>query len=166
MKIFFFFIFFFLNFITSYSQEPIHFLDMDSLLNNSNYGKKIITKLSKINDQNIIEIESYEKNLKNLQDEINKMKNVASKDELNLKIKNLEKEVTNYRDKKKKIISNYNQTKNKELEEFFKIVTPFIESYMEINSINIIMDKKNIFIANRNYDITFSLIEFLNEKIE
>ncbi len=35
---------------------------------------------------------------------------------------------------------------------------------MEINSIKIIIEKKNIFIAKSNYDITDTLIEFLNTK--
>ena len=35
---------------------------------------------------------------------------------------------------------------------------------MEINSIKIIIEKKNIFIAKANYDITDALIEFLNTK--
>ena len=37
---------------------------------------------------------------------------------------------------------------------------------MEENSIKLIMDKKNIFIANSNYDITDPLINFLNKKID
>ena len=36
---------------------------------------------------------------------------------------------------------------------------------MNIKSIKIILDKKNIFIANSNYDITTELIKFLNEKL-
>ena len=35
---------------------------------------------------------------------------------------------------------------------------------MEKKSIKIILDKKNIFIANSNYDITSELIDFLNSK--
>ena len=37
---------------------------------------------------------------------------------------------------------------------------------MEMNSIKLIMDKKNIFIANAKYDITDELIEFLNLKLK
>ena len=55
--------------------------------------------------------------------------------------------------------------KNKELELFFKKITPIIEEFMEINSIKLIMDKKNIFIANANYDITEELIMYLNSKL-
>ena len=36
---------------------------------------------------------------------------------------------------------------------------------MKLKSIKIIIDRKNIFIADSNYDITNELIQFLNEKI-
>ena len=35
---------------------------------------------------------------------------------------------------------------------------------MEVNSIKLIIEKKNIFIANANYDISEKLVYFLNEK--
>ena len=54
--------------------------------------------------------------------------------------------------------------KNDEIEKFFKKITPFIEEFMRKNSIKIILDKKNIFIANSNYDITNQIVEFLNTK--
>lgn len=36
---------------------------------------------------------------------------------------------------------------------------------MSDNSISIIIDKKNIFIADKNYDITENLIELINKNI-
>ena len=147
---------------SSNSQEAIHFLDVDYLLNNSSYGKKIISKLNKLNIKNISEIESYKKELKKEDDEINKVKNIISQDELKTKIENLQKKISLYEEKKKRILKEYNDIKNRELELFFKKITPYVEEFMEINSINLILDKKNIFIASANYDITLSLIEFLN----
>ena len=49
---------------------------------------------------------------------------------------------------------------------FFNKIRPLIEEFMEINSIKLILDKKNIFIANAKYDITEPLIDFLNLKLE
>ena len=163
-KYIFFFLVFFLNFSTN-AQDSIFFIDVDYLLNNSNYGKKIISNLKKINDKNLIEIENLEKKLKEEDDEINRIKNIITKDELNIKIKNLKNNILKFRDNKDKIFKQYNDIKNKELEIFFKKITPFVEEFMEKNSINLILDKKNIFIADANYDITMSLIEFLNLKI-
>ncbi len=163
-KYLFFFLVFFLPFSTN-AQDGIFFIDVDYLLNNSNYGKKIILKLKKINDKNLIEIENLEKQLKKEDDEINRVKNIISKDELNIKINNLKNNILTFRENKDKIFKQYNDIKNKELEIFFQKITPYIEEFMEKNSINLILDKKNIFIANANYDITNSLIEFLNLKL-
>ena len=162
------YIIFFLLFILSFptnSQEGIFFLDVDYLINNSNYGKKIVQKLNKINEKNIKEIENYEIELKKEDDEINKVKNIISKDELNIRVNSLKKKISIYRKKKDEIFNEYKDIKNNELDIFFKKITPLIEEFMENNSINLILDKKNIFIANANYDITNSLIEFLNLKL-
>ena len=141
------------------------FLDVDYLLNNSNYGKKIILELNNINEKNNSEIENFEKELKKEDDEINNVKNIISKDELKIRVNNLKKKIITYRKRKDEIFNEYNDVKNKKLDIFFKKITPYLEEFMEINSINLILDKKNIFIANENYDITKSLIEFLNLKL-
>ena len=164
-RIFIFFIIILLPFSCN-AEDGIFFLDVDYLLNNSNYGKKIILKLKKINDANINEIENLEKQLKEEDEEINKIKNIISKDELNIKVNNLRNKISKYRKNKDKIFEEYNNIKNDELAIFFKKITPYIEEYMEINSIKLIMDKKNIFIANTKYDITEKLIEFLNLKLK
>ena len=91
------YIIFFLLFILSFptnSQEGIFFLDVDYLINNSNYGKKIVKKFKKINEKNIKEIENYEIELKKEDDEINKVKNIISKDELNIRVNSLKKKIS------------------------------------------------------------------------
>ena len=148
------------------AEEGVFFLDVDYLLNNSNYGKEIISKLQKINDKNLYEIKNLEKEIKKEDDEINKIKNIISKDELNIKVNDLNNKISKYRENKDKIFKEYNKIKNDELAIFFKKITPYIEEYMENNSIKLIMDKKNIFIANVKYDITEGLIEYLNLKLK
>ena len=84
---------------------------------------------------------------------------------MNIRVNSLKKKISIYRKKKDEILNEYKDIKNNELDIFFKKITPLIEEFMENNSINLILDKKNIFIANANYDITNSLIEFLNLKL-
>ena len=148
--------------LSTKSQEGIHFLDVEFILNNSNYGKKIISKLKTLNSKNLSEIQSYEKQLKKEDSELQNIKNIISKEELNLKAEDLKRKIILFKEKKDKITIEYNDIKNRELEIFFKKITPYVEEFMEINSINIIIDKKNIFIANANYDITLQLVEYLN----
>ena len=148
-----------------FAQDGVFFLDIDILINKSNSGKKIVKKLQEINNQNKINIKKDEEDLKKQDEEINKVKNILSEDEFNSKVKILKNRIMKYREKKDKLYVEYNELKNKELESYFKQITPFIEEFMEINSIKVILDKKNIFIANANYDITNSLIDFLNLKL-
>ena len=149
----------------SYAEDGIYFVDADSLLNNSDYGKKIVNNLKKINSNNLSDIEKDEKELKKIEDEINNIKNIISEEELNKKISDLKDKIIIYRKKKDIKFKEYNDIKNKELNDFFFKITPYIEKFMEINSIQIILEKKNIFIANSKYDKTNSLIQFLNKNI-
>ena len=148
------------------SNDAVYFIDIDKVLNDSIYGKKIVKKLNNINAVNIEEIKKNESELKNIEDEINKVKNVVKEEELNKKINEFKKKLIAYREQKDLKIKNFNNLKNKELEIFFKKITPFIEEFMENNSIKIIIEKKNILIANENYNKTNALINFLNTKIQ
>ena len=160
-----FFIFFF-NLISAYANEGIFFLDIDYLVNNSNSGKVIIKKLQDLNYKNNKTLNQQEVEIKSLETEITNQKNIISKDELNNKIENLKKKVSSYRLNKNQISIEFDKFKKNELEIFFKKITPIIEEFMNIKSIKIIFDKKNIFIANSNYDITEELIQFLNDKLK
>ncbi len=165
MKKYFLIIFFFFQQSNSFAQNNVYFLDLDFLLNNSEAGKKIIEKLQKINDQNILKIQNYTKELKDEEEEVNRIKNLISKAELDKKMQDLSKKLNKYRKEKDKLFNDYKNLKNQELKSFFNKITPYIEEYMKKNSIKIILDKKNIFIADVNYDITNDLINFLNERI-
>ena len=150
----------------TYAENGVYFVDADSLLNNSEYGKKIVNKLKKINSNNLLDIEKDEKELKKIEDEINKIKNIITEEELNKKISDLKDKIIIYRKKKDTKFKEYDDYKNKELNEFFVQITPFIEKFMEINSIQIILEKKNIFIASSKYDKTDLLIQFLNKNLK
>ena len=49
---------------------------------------------------------------------------------------------------------------------FINSINPIIEKYMTDNSIYILMDKKNIFIAKNDYDITQKLIKLIDNQIK
>ncbi len=161
-KIIFFFLIFNISF--AYAEENIYFLDLDYLLNNSNKGKIIINKLKEIDKNNTAKLKNEENQIKVLENEISTKRNVISEEEIQKKIKILRTKFNQYKIEKEKNIKEFNSTKDIELTNFFKEITPYIEEFMEKKSIKIILDKKNIFIANSNYDITRELIDFLNSK--
>ena len=136
------------------------------MLNETSYGNKIVQKLKNINSNNLKNIENDEKELKQIEDEINKVKNIISEEEFKKKIDNLKIKIVSYREKKNNTFNEYNSLKNKELENFFVKITPLLEEFMEKNSIKIIIEKKNILIAQENYDKTNDLVNFINTKLK
>jgi outer membrane protein len=164
MKKIFFLIIIFLNFTNVFSEEKIYYLDVDFLLNNTNQGKIIINQLKDINTKNINDLKIKEEELKSLEKEISNVKNIISREELEKRIENLKKKIDLYKLEKNKKTQEFNNFRNKEIKFFFENITPHIEEFMKINSIGVIFDKKNIFIAHSKYDITNDIINFLNEK--
>ena len=49
---------------------------------------------------------------------------------------------------------------------FISLINPLIQEYMEKNSIDIVIDKKHIFIAKSDHDITKDILEIVNNKIK
>jgi Skp family chaperone for outer membrane proteins len=158
------FILLFLLFLNnSNASEGVYFIDVDYIFKNSNYGKKIIIKLEEQNQKNISELKIKETELKDLESQISKQKNIISKDELNKKVENLKIKISSYKIEKENKIEDFKKLKSNELNNFFKEITPLLEEFMKINSIKILLDRKNIFIADSNYDITIKILEYLNK---
>ena len=156
---------FLLNFNYLNANEGVYFLDVDYIVKNSNSGKIVVNKLQNLNSANMLMFKNTENEIKLLENEIKKIKNIVSNEELNKKINNLKKKVVVFREDKNRKLNEYNDFKKEELEKYFKRISPVVQDFMKMKSIKIIIDRKNIFIADANYDITNELIKFLNEKI-
>ena len=53
--------------------------------------------------------------------------------------------------------------KDRELNNFYKELNPIIQSYMEEKNIDILLDRKNIFIGKSNSNITESILKIINK---
>ena len=146
----------------SVSSEKIVFIDIDYILNNSNLGKSISIELNKINKQNIDELNKLEKILNNKKEKIDKTKNILTKEKLNEDIRLFNQEVEKYRSKKDIVLKEFKSKKKTELDNFLIKIEPIIQNYMKNNSINIVFEKNQMFMGNKNIDITNNIIELIN----
>ena len=64
---------------------------------------------------------------------------------------------------KQNLEKNFNKIKQEMFNNLMKKITPIVELYMSDNSISIVIDKKNVFIAKSNYDITNKIIDLINK---
>ena len=159
-------IIFFSTISLSKSNENIAYLDLDNIVKSTKAGKSIINKLKTSKDSALKKFEKKEKELKKVEEDINKQKNVLSKEELRNKVSNFRKEISSFRNEREKLINDFNIKKIQEFEKFFKKITPIIGEYVEKKNIDIVLDKKNIFLANKNNDITNEIIKLIDEKIK
>ncbi len=165
-KFFTIFIVFIIFIPSSYSQEQIVYLDLDNVVSNTIAGKSIIKKLEKSKKAALLKFENREKDLKKIEDEINKQKNIISEGELKKKLNDFRKEVANFRQDRQKVISEFNQKKKNEFEMFFKKITPIIENYVSEKKIDIVLDRKNIFVASKKKNITQEIIKIIDSQIK
>ncbi len=149
-------------FSKSFSEDKIVFLDIEFAVNNSNIGKKILNNLNEARKNEINKLKKIEEELKAKDQDINNVKNIISKDELDKKIKEFKKDIEKFNIKKNEIQKKFVNDKNNKLDELFKKINPLIIRYMDDNSIEMIIDKNNVYLAKSNLDITKNIIELIN----
>ena len=142
------------------------YIDMSYILSNSIKGKSILDELDSENKKNIKELESKEKILKDLEKNISNQRNILSKEEFNKKVNDLKSKVIIFRKDKDKLVQKFNDLKNNVIQNFMKDVEPLVSDYMEKNSINIVLAKKDVIIGKKNLDITDEILEIVNKNIK
>ena len=151
---------------TSNSEEQIVYLDLDNVVTNTKAGKLILSKLEKSKNSALSKFEKKEQDLKKIEEEIKKQKNVISEDEFKKRLVEFRKEISKFQQDKQKVVNEFNQKKQIEFGEFFKKITPIIEKYVSEKKIDIVLDKKNIFVASKKKDITQEIINIIDSKIK
>ena len=150
---------------TVYANNSVY-IDMSYILSNSVHGKSILSELENINKVNVKSLETKENILKDLEKNISNQQNILSKDELDNKINDLKNKILIFRKDKDKLSLEFNDLKNKKIKDFMKKIEPIISKYIKKNSINIVLDKKDVIIGKKDHDITFEILELVNKNIE
>ena len=141
-------------------------MNIEFLLENSDLGKSISQNLIKMESEKNKFLKTEEEKLIILENEIKKIKNVISEDELNKKISIFKNSVNSYNKEKKKILNELQDKKNLELINFFDKISPILQEYMDQNSISLLFEKKNIFIGKSNIDITNDVLSIINKELK
>ncbi len=147
------------------SEDKIFFLELDQIVNTSNIGKKTINKINKLNVENIEKLKIRESELKELENEIKKKRNIVSEKEYNKEVELFKNKIKDFKNEKNILVQEFNNFKKKELDLFFKKISPIIQNYMDENSIEIIIDSKYVFMGKTTSDITLKIIEKINQNL-
>ena len=164
---FFFLVLIFLNSSLSVAQSKnnLAYINLDNVIENSIYGKKVLSEIKLLNDENIKKLKNMEKEIKSDENELNKKKNILSKKEFEKEFKKFEQKLSEFRKIKNNMTSDFNSQKNEKLNNFFLKINPIIQEYMDEKSIDILFRQENIFIGKTSADITSTIIEIINNKV-
>ena len=170
MKLFksFFFILIFLSLSVNFlkAEDKVFYIDIDYVLTNTIAGKELLNTLKKEEELKIDEFKSSDYNFKIEENKILAKRNIISKKEINDELKLLQVEFQKYKQEKTKKIEELKNKRNRNIINFLNKINPILEKYMADNSIYMLLDKKDVFIANNNYDITKKLIELIDNQIK
>ena len=161
----FFFLFFF-SINLSIASDKVVYIDIDYILSNSNKGKIIINNLEKKNRKNISKLKEKEDILKSKEKDIENKKNILSQEELSNLIDQLKNLIINFRKEKDELSKEFNSYKVDQISKLMKEINPIITNYVKENSIQIVLDKKNILIGKNEYDITEIILDKVNKEIK
>ena len=159
------FLFYFVSMGQSYSNSKTVFIDLDFILSESNSGKKIINDLNEMNKKNNDVIISTEKKFQQEENEIKSQKNIISAEEYKNRVDDYNFRINNFLLKKKEMLSKFELEKKKKLDTFFSSLNLILNDYMKKNSIDIILEKKNIVLANSNNEVSNDILLLVNNKI-
>ena len=156
--------FFFLITVNSYSVEKIVYLDLDFLLANSNKGKEIILNLEKINKENIKILKEKKNLLNNEEKKLLQQKNILTSEIYSEKRKSLKNQIKNFNEEKNTIALKFKKQREEKINNFLKIVDKILAEYVKKNSIDIVLNKKDILMGKNNYNITNDIMQIINNE--
>ena len=157
---------FFISVNSSNSEEKIAFVNIDYVIQNSNIGKKMLANINNLDKKNIDNLKKKNKILKELELTIKNKKNVITEEAFNEEVDSFKQEVQKFTKEKNKIVKEFNSFKKEKLENIFIKITPIINDYMEENSVTILLDSKNVFMGNKDSNITEDILKIINNELK
>ena len=147
----------------AFAIEKIVYLDLDYILSNSNKGKNILSDLDKKNNENIKILKSKEEILKIEEENLLKQKNIISNEAYNEKVKNLKNKVKIFRSEKNQLLTEFKKNRENKMNDFIKIVDNILGEYVKANSIDLVLNKKDIIMGKNSFNITEEILKKVNE---
>ena len=150
----------------AYADQSLKFANIDLIIKKTNIGNKALIKIDQANKSNIQKLNEFEKELKENENTIKQKKNIVSEEEFNNEINILKKKIADFNKQKNLMVKDLSNLKKNELNLVFEKINPIIQDYMSKNSIEILINTKNIYMGSKKSDITQQLIDEINSKIK
>ncbi len=146
--------------------NDIYFIDYSRVMNESKAGKKAQDTLKKLLTSSNKKFNETAKKLKEEETTLIGQKNVLEKDDYKKKADALRKKVFELNKERQKALKDIATKRKKAGDDMLKNLNPILGKYMEENNITVVLDKKNVLMGNKKYEITSQIIEILNKELK
>ena len=163
-KFFIFLLFFFVT--TNLFADLPHYIDFKFILNESNAGKKAQDHLKNKFNKGIENIDKKKKSLQEEERKIIDQKKLIKPEEYKEKVNKLRTKVQSLQKERNQLLETVSKQRNKAKTELLKALNPIISNYMKEKKIRMVIDKKNLLLADETLDITKEIIGLLNKKLK
>ena len=161
----FFFVLFFIFFAFKVdASSKISFIDINYIIEKSNAGTQITEILSKKRDKETKKLEAKKISIKKKEDEFKSKSNIFNDEEKNKRINIIKKEIEDYKVTKNKLEKEFNSKKAEYINILLKEINKIMITYIEKNSIDIVVKKENLVTGKKELDITKIILDELNKK--
>ena len=146
--------------------SDIYFVDYSKVMNESTAGEKAQNLLKNLLNNSNKKFNETAKKLKDEEKKIISQKNALSKDEYKKKADALRKKVFELNKEREKSIREVAKKRKKAGDEMLKNLNPILGKYMRENNIAVVIDKKNVLMGDKKFEITSQIIEILNKEFK
>ena len=146
--------------------EVPYFIDFKYVLNESNAGKKAQDELKKKLATGIKKIKEKEKTIQEEEKKVIQQKKIIKPEEYKNKVKELRTKVSNLQKERNDLLENVAKQRALARKKLLESLNPIIKNYMNEKKIRMVMDKKNILLADETLDITKDIMSLLNQKLK
>ena len=146
--------------------NDVYFIDYSKVMNESTAGKKAQKTLKGLLTSSNKKFNDTAKKLKEEENKIISQKNVLTKEDYRKKADALRKKVFELNKQREKSLKDIAGKRKKAGDEMLKNLNPILGKYMEENNITLVIDKKNVLMGNKKFEITSQIIEILNKDLK
>jgi len=165
IKLFFIILILSLNISKCFASD-VYFVDMKLILNQSKAGKQAQDFLKKKFDEENEKLKKESSSLKKEESDLISKKKLISNEEYKKNLNKLREKNINYQKKRRNTSNNWLKKKNEARAKLVSALNPILQKYMNDNGIEMIVDKKNILLANSKFDLTQKILKILDKELK
>ena len=155
-----------LGFLNTSSAEEIYFVNMQTVLNKSKAGSGAQEKLKKNFESQNKKFKDESNSLKKQETELISQKKSLSPEEYKKKVSELRKKNIDFQQRRRNASNDFVKKKNNARNQLLKALNPILQKYMSDNNVMMIINEKNVILANSKKDITKTIIGLLDKELK